>query len=708
MVVYSTPLNDVETNVALIRRRVALAGAVAVAFAVLAGFFVARALSRRIKRLEQAAEKVAAGDFSQSIPPDSDDELGQLAKAFNDMQRQLAQLDTARKRFIATASHELRTPIFSLAGFVELLQDEELEEEERQQFLGQIREQTDRLQKLASELLDLSTLEAGSLELRPEPTDVGDLARTVATEFTPALTQHDSHLELRLSRSPITAECDPERVAQIMRILIDNALAHTPRGTDVFVSATRANGALRVAVRDHGPGIRREMLPRIFEPFVTTDDAQGSGLGLAIARELAERMDGRLGVDSMPGSDGLHRRAAGVTRGSRRHWSRRRCCALAGCGGSSTSSAPSASSTGAASTATSRVEVLKALPGGRFDPQAIYRRSAPGVVTVISEFAGGSANPLAPQGAQAGLGSGFVVSAAGEIATNAHVVTSGEGASIRRARHVYVQFSDDNQVPATIVGADPNSDVGLIRVNPAGLTLRPLPLGSSAGLVVGAPVAAIGSPFGEPESLSVGVVSGLDRTIDSLTNFQIAGAIQTDAAINRGNSGGPLVNAQGQVIGINSQIQSTGGGGEGVGFAVPIDTVKHSLAELRRHGKVAYAYLGVSTVAVFPQLARRIGLPVDHGALVQDLTSGGPAASAGIRAGDRTLRFQARQYSIGGDLIVKAGGRTLSGGQDDLGRAIAGYRPGQEVELELYRDGQRRTVRVKLGERPLTRPQLAP
>jgi signal transduction histidine kinase len=272
-----------------------------VAFSVLAGFFAARALSRRIKRLEQAAEKVAAGDFSQSIPPDSEDELGQLAKAFNDMQRQLAQLDTARKRFIATASHELRTPIFSLAGFVELLQDEELDEEERQQFLGQIREQTERLQKLSTELLDLSKLEAGSLELRPEPTDVGDLARTVATEFTPALAQHDSHLELRLPRSPIEAECDPERLAQIMRILIDNALSHTPHGTDVFVSATQANGNLRLAVRDHGPGIRRDMLPRIFEPFVTTDDAQGSGLGLAIARELAERMAGRLAVDSMPG-----------------------------------------------------------------------------------------------------------------------------------------------------------------------------------------------------------------------------------------------------------------------------------------------------------------------------------------------------------------------------------------------------------------------
>jgi 2-alkenal reductase len=379
--------------------------------------------------------------------------------------------------------------------------------------------------------------------------------------------------------------------------------------------------------------------------------------------------------------------------------------ALAGCGGSGGHSGSSTAAGQGAPASTTRVEVLKALPGGNFDPQAIYRRSSPGVVTVISEFAG-AANPLAPQGGRAGLGSGFVVSSKGEIATNAHVVTSGEGADIRRARHVYVQFDDHNQVPATIVGADPNSDVALIRVDPAGLTLRPLPLGASASLVVGAPVVAIGSPFGEPESLSVGVVSGLDRTIDSLTNFQISGAIQTDAAINRGNSGGPLVDARGAVIGINSQIQSTTGGGEGVGFAVPIDTVKRSLDELRRHGKVSYAYLGVSTVAVFPQLARRFGLPVTAGSWVQEVTRGGPAADAGIHAGNQTARFQVRQYRTGGDVIVKAGGRTLQE-EDDLGRAIAGYRAGQEIDLELYRDGRRRTVRVKLGERPLTRPQIS-
>jgi two-component system, OmpR family, sensor kinase len=301
VVVFSAPLGDVQRNVALIRRQIAIAGALALLFASVAGYLVARALSRRIKRLEIAADKVAGGDFSERIPIDGDDELTDLARAFNDMQRQLAQLDSARKRFIAVASHELRTPIFSLGGFVELLQDEELDEETRRQFLDQMADQIARLRKLATELLDLSKLEAGSLELRPEPTDVGELARQVTAEFTPALAQHDSHLQLRLQRDPIRATCDRERVAQIVRILIDNALAHTPEGTEIFVSATRANGSVCLAVRDHGLGIHRTVLPRIFEPFFTSDDAQGSGLGLAIARELAERMNGRLRVESVPG-----------------------------------------------------------------------------------------------------------------------------------------------------------------------------------------------------------------------------------------------------------------------------------------------------------------------------------------------------------------------------------------------------------------------
>jgi two-component system, OmpR family, sensor kinase len=301
VIVYSSSLSDVQRNVELIRRRVLIAGAIALLIGLLGGFLVARALARRVKRLELAAERVAAGDFSHPIPVESNDEIGELALAFNDMQRQLAQLDSARKRFIATASHELRTPIHSLGGFVELLRDEELEEEERRAFLEQIADQVDRLRNLSVDLLDLSKLEAGSLELHPEPTDVGALAKSVAAEFTPAATHHDSAVDVTLREAEIEANCDPDRVAQIVRILLDNALTHTPQGTRIEVSAARANGQVSLAVEDHGLGIKRAVLPRVFEPFFTSDDAQGSGLGLAIARELAERMDGRLAVESVPG-----------------------------------------------------------------------------------------------------------------------------------------------------------------------------------------------------------------------------------------------------------------------------------------------------------------------------------------------------------------------------------------------------------------------
>lgn len=299
--VYSTPMNDVERNVAIVRAQILVAGAIALALAVLAGWLIARALAQRVKRLEMAAEQVAAGDFSRPIPVDSDDELGQLAVAFNDMQRQLAQLDRARKQFIATASHELRTPLFSLGGFVELLEDEELDDETRARFLAQVRQQVDRLAKLSVDLLDLSRLEAGSLELRPEPVDLSELAKSVSSEFEPVLAQHDSHLEVRLPGQPVEAQCDPVRVAQIVRILIDNAVTHTVAGTNIVVSAAREDGVACLSVRDHGRGIERAALSQIFEPFYTSDDAQGSGLGLAIASELAGRMNGRLGVESRPG-----------------------------------------------------------------------------------------------------------------------------------------------------------------------------------------------------------------------------------------------------------------------------------------------------------------------------------------------------------------------------------------------------------------------
>jgi S1-C subfamily serine protease len=355
-------------------------------------------------------------------------------------------------------------------------------------------------------------------------------------------------------------------------------------------------------------------------------------------------------------------------------------------------------------TTTTRIEVLERLAAHRFDPSAIYAADAPGVVTVVSVFGNGGI-----AAGDAGLGSGFVVSADGQIATNAHVVSTGTGTHLKRAKQVYAQFGDGNQVPARIIGVDPDSDVGLISVDPAGLTLRPLTLGTTRGLAVGAPVAAIGSPFGEAQSLSVGVISATNRSIESLNSsdagtsggsFAISGAIQTDAAINHGNSGGPLVDAEGRVIGVNSQIQSTGGGGEGVGFAIPIDAVKRSLAQLRAHGSVAYAWLGVSTVAVFPQLAQAFKLPVDHGALVEQLTPGGPAADAGLKAGSgHEVTFQVARYKLGGDIITALDGRPIRR-DDDLSLAIAQLDPGTRVTLQVWRDGAQRTVTVTLGRRP--------
>ncbi|HEV2061551.1 MAG TPA: ATP-binding protein [Solirubrobacteraceae bacterium] len=301
VIVFSAPLSDVEANVDLVRDRILLSGAIALLIALVAGWLLASRLAARIKTLERTARRVAAGERSVRFRIDRDDELGQLTVALDDMQRQLAQLDEARKRFIATASHELRTPIFSLGGFLELLQDEDLDPETREQFVVQLRDQVDRLGKLATDLLDLSKLEAGSLELRPEPTDLGVLTRAVTSEFEPALARHDSQLELRLAGDEGEALIDPERVAQILRILIDNALAHTPPGTDMIVTANRANGQVRLSVRDFGEGIKRQSLERLFEPFYSAGDNQGSGLGLAIARELAERMEGRLSVEALAG-----------------------------------------------------------------------------------------------------------------------------------------------------------------------------------------------------------------------------------------------------------------------------------------------------------------------------------------------------------------------------------------------------------------------
>jgi S1-C subfamily serine protease len=371
------------------------------------------------------------------------------------------------------------------------------------------------------------------------------------------------------------------------------------------------------------------------------------------------------------------------------------CAALAaGCGGSSKDD-----DGGASTTAATRTQVVQGSgdgdDGGKaFDARAIYQRDSEGVVTLLAAESGG----------QGGLGSGFVVSDSGEIVTNAHVVTTGEGPRIRKASEVFVRFGDGNQVSGRIVGFDPFSDVALVRVDPKGLTLKPLALGDIDDVKVGEPVAAIGSPFGEERSLSVGVVSATDRSIESLTGFLTSGALQTDAAINSGNSGGPLLDAGGSVLGINSQIRSSSGSGSGVGFAVPVDVVKRSLDQLRKTGTVKYPYLGVSTSEVYPQLNDHYHLGTDRGAWVQEVVPGGPGARGGLRAGTRRSSFQEQTWRVGGDVIVKLGDSDVHT-DTDLARALDDKAPGDTVPVTILRDGQQKTLSVTLGTRPLQSPR---
>jgi signal transduction histidine kinase len=300
--VLSDSLEEVDDNVALIQRQILIAGGIALVAALLAGYLAARAHSRRLSRLEQAAEEVAEGNFSAPIPVDSRDEVGQLAMTFNEMQQRLARLDSARKEFIANASHELRTPIFSLGGFVELLEDEEPDKASRDEFVRTMREQIDRLTKLTGELLDLSKLDADALELRTERVDLARLATETAAEFGPAAERHASELEVRTDGdAPVFTLADPDRVSQIVRILIDNALNHTPEGTAIKVTTKSDRGSAALIVSDAGPGIEPRSRARVFERFYTGDSASGSGLGLAIARELALRMQGSLQVSSRRG-----------------------------------------------------------------------------------------------------------------------------------------------------------------------------------------------------------------------------------------------------------------------------------------------------------------------------------------------------------------------------------------------------------------------
>ena len=333
---------------------------------------------------------------------------------------------------------------------------------------------------------------------------------------------------------------------------------------------------------------------------------------------------------------------------------------------------------------------------GVLDPARVYARRSPGVVTLYAVFSSGN-NTSAAQG------SGFVVSRDGLILTNSHVITTagaGDG-NVLPAGDVFVEFQDRDRVKATIVGWDVFDDVGVLRVDPKTHELTPLPLGDSSRVVVGEPVAAIGSPFGNENSLTVGVVSATQRSIESLTSrYNLVDAIQVDAPINHGNSGGPLFDAAGRVIGINAQIRSDSGNAEGVGFAVPINAARRSMRELVATGKVTYAYVGITSEDLTPGIARRFGYPVHHGAVITSVRPGSPGARAGLRAGAEQRDFNGSTFTYGGDVVVSIGGSPVRSASDVVRTVTERLRPGQTVPVTIVRDGSRRTVRVTLANRP--------
>src|SRR5512132_105645 len=322
----------------------------------------------------------------------------------------------------------------------------------------------------------------------------------------------------------------------------------------------------------------------------------------------------------------------------------------------------------------------------------IYQRDASGVAFIRSQIVQKTQSVFGfPQQQQStATGSGFLIDNDGHILTNAHVVQG--------AKSVDVQLGDGDTQQAQIVGTDPSSDVALLKVdNTEGV--NPLPLGDSSKVQVGDPVVAIGNPFALDRTVTSGIVSALQRQIQAPNGFSISDVIQTDAAINPGNSGGPLIDGAGQVIGINSQIESQSGGSEGVGFAVPIKTAADVVSQLESGGEVHRAYLGISGSDITPDIAQALNLPVDQGVLVEEVLGGGPADDAGIRGATGQATIAGQTVPIGGDIITKVDGKQISG-MNDVISAVNDRKPGDDLTLTVWSNGQQKDVTVKLGDRP--------
>jgi S1-C subfamily serine protease len=338
-------------------------------------------------------------------------------------------------------------------------------------------------------------------------------------------------------------------------------------------------------------------------------------------------------------------------------------------------------------------KTLPASAGTALSINEIYKRSGPGVVQITSTI-GSSTSPNGQfQESSQALGSGFVLDKDGHIVTNYHVI---EGAT-----SIEVRFSNDDTLKATLVGSDPSTDVALLKVDASARALTPLALADSDRLEVGDAVVAIGNPFGLERTVTAGIVSALQRAVEAPNGFSIDHVIQTDAPINHGNSGGPLLNTRGEVIGINSQIE-TGGSGEGnvgIGFAVPSNTVKTVIAQLLTSGKVEHSYIGVSVVEITPEIANSFGLPVTKGLVIQTVSPGSGAASAGLKAGSKQVVIAGESFRMGGDVIVAADGKSVST-IDELRDVVAARKPGEQIQLKIFRGDAAMTVTVTLGRQP--------
>jgi S1-C subfamily serine protease len=336
----------------------------------------------------------------------------------------------------------------------------------------------------------------------------------------------------------------------------------------------------------------------------------------------------------------------------------------------------------------------------------IYKADGEGVAFIESKLAPSEPEASSPFGEFFGepeaqpesggtaTGSGFVIDSEGHVLTNNHVIEGAETINVKLG-------ASDTEYKAEVVGADPGTDIALLKVDAPSDQLHPLRLGDSSTAEVGDPVVAIGNPFGLDRTVTSGIVSALQRQIQAPNGFSISNVIQTDAAINPGNSGGPLINAAGEVIGINSQIETGGGsnGNVGIGFSIPINTAKAEISQLETKGEVEHAYLGIEGGTVTPEVAAALNLPVKEGAIVQSVVQGGPADKAGIKGGSTEATIGGAQIKLGGDIIVEIDGRKIHG-MEDVIEIVHDSKPGDEIEVELVRGGSEKTAHVTLGTQP--------